>query len=1564
MGFKFYILVIISYYVPTPVNSITKKGFPGEASVSPFPSNQWTENKIVSNFMYSMDSDNIGFEFGMFEKQYGMNARMEDCTYVKLSRSRSDMICLVEPNGASNTTYSLRRFRIGYDSNNKKPNSNFGSLGSLDLNMKKMKYRLYPGDIYRDLYIVSSSYDPQTSKTTIFISKIKVDDDSINVQFTKTAGDVIANGMFVFGGSTKVSSNCNNLFIAINWVNTSLPLVKSATQVTNNIGIFINTDANNVYASISVIKAPDQGDPPALIFDLECEFNNQVAWIFFKDSPSSELGVYLSNMKVELTTSGVAFQLNPPFLSSIKIDDTKITSNFYHFAHLRDRQNDNLNHFLIICHIGNYIVPKEFDSSGLIDHGLPMFMRPKEPTEISTQKAGFAAYTFNIKHKVNGKLLYLDILSSFKTSTNKGKLLGTFYKRLTLVFCEHAFSLPTSDEELNDIHEKDGKIFYYVCVDQHFITVGYQPDFLESSYEYISFFSEPMISPKSSYINSFEAVSSTKISEQEATFNSNGSPFQVDFVPLTDNYFEYPISLLQTSGTLSAEKLSFENAPLANTSILGPNVSLKVTNLIPGIDVFNNKIHNLVFTRSEKNPISDANEVFFLKSAAVFEEHNKKAGVLYCSDIANYKQGVSILTCKEITAVLVPGAKVISTIDYTEKCGSIMIAVLSQTENKNYFYFFDLNENTIYLISSTEKRDGILMDCKGYVFVVLTWITDKDDPVIEIVFNKQTKSYIDSSSASGIGFKTNSNIRSLNSIPSDSNILFTKSTYFPFPNTIAITGFYFNFVDSKFEKYETIFRSVGILGFNEPQMCFFVNSYIIFPSTLLPTTIISAYLGDGSLSKNYETVRKINLSKIGFSSVKKLMCHGLKSADAFSVYGEQIVEVPNGNGAKVTNSLIVTFMLIDEPQQRIYNIMNTTKMFLKVSVTDDRISSIIFDLKEFSLSEYLRVQITNFPLAFYFGNLNQDKATLNILAFNNETSKSSNYELSISFTNAQSINVVPKERIDYKKDIVLSVSEMIQSIVGNVLKIDLLPGNGGVQVSSQRSQLELTLPAESVLGSNIQKGTSIVSLQTTADVTVFYISLEKKFLFMKSGSLICACSTGLNTDPTFFRASLSVNHQNKIYVVFTGPSNVLYSLNADYSLKTCGTADELTKNANSQSTKIVVNSLQQYIIYSNPSIPSTKNQEFVIAILEREQEITYYLSTTSLSQMNPRRVVDFNLIELQKWRAINVSRIAFCHTIDNGKLGKPELLVVSICLMYKEQSAILPNQLLIINHQPTETSYQFSCFSLVLPTSVLTAELDGFKCGFVTDSLISCACQDKIFNVQTFDLIRLTTQSQSCSNPVSTYCLSVDTSSAVKLKKESLYAPFGFIHNGLFTVLISQKKNGQSLLDNIYVMVYKRGSPYIYIGFDFESVNQREKLSFGFISANQFFLMNSQNYGIKIFKIDEMKLKFNADQLQNQNFGFLKFSNNIPDSKNQEINLTAIFKSQLPVNSSQKQNTSVLGSISKYWIPIVIVSVIAAILIFISLYYYIKRENLKKELAMKNDTVLTNLEEFYYDKRT
>jgi len=916
-------------------------------------------------------------------------------------------------------TYQLRKYSVRYPQDMKIPVSSFSDVV---LNMQLQNgftYRIFAGDEKQVLFILSSKVDSQANKTTLQLVKVLVAETKFTIVYNLAKSTLSSPGQFQVGKRTKITSGCKDTIMIMNWVFTVNILESATYQQPNNLVVFINENADPTKTSIKIQQLLPVGltQPPKYLFDIECYSQNLLA-VFWNNLTSTVSGVFLSKASIDFKISAldwkVDFKAIQGFNQPVKLLDMKLSDKFFfHFAIMASNDlNENFRetHELLVIHQGNHIKVQEFSDSGLIPNDMPVFIRPLG-FEVRVSKLGHEAYTLNIKHYSNGKILFLDTLSSWKAKKDNNKISDFAYFRVTIVECEQAYSLPSESNDLNTIHE-DSSPFYFTCLDKNIIFIGYRVPKRSLTYEGIMFFSDPMSEVRDASYKT-NVISSTTFSDAaklNATFSSVTSKAIV-LTPLPNNYY-LPDPVLETiTGTLTVQKNTFDYAPIYTSAILGNNVTLGLQTQYQNISLINNKAHLVVFSRSDSKVISDADEIFFMKTGLIFEEHNRKVGFMSCIERADYIGRNFIRECKEEASFPIPNAKVIIAKDHSLKCFCVFVAAFDKISKLSHLLAYNINEKIFVSLGQIGKSDGYIFDCSKQWLFALAFNRTVSVSMKEFLYDRVGRYQLVVDPVLGLGTNQVPCVSSANMVPGRNPVRLAKACYYSNPKVIAMFHFDFTTQESAdnsnsnspyFVQVSQMFRPLFNHDFVEPEICFFKDAYILIPKILTVDSIIVGYVGDGSSGKEYESLKRFELRHLGFTSVKAIYCHELSEVSSFSIYGEQTV-------GPAVHSIITTLLLSDDPLKRVYNVYNSSKIFTSVSVSDDGVSAVYFSLKEFAQPIFYRVLFSSNPLLLYIGAVHSSPSVmLNFVAYNNFAKKNATYTLNITFTQAQSIKVVPK----------------------------------------------------------------------------------------------------------------------------------------------------------------------------------------------------------------------------------------------------------------------------------------------------------------------------------------------------------------------------------------------------------------------------------------------------------------------------------------------------------------------------------------------------------------------------
>src|SRR3990167_2982898 len=442
--------------------------------------------------------------YGTIFNQFGSNMTILDCVpigtdqptdktkSVDESEINWNTTCLLAPSDKTSTAYQLVVFSIAYLTADAAPTFSWYKAATTNLTLPAdKKYFLYPSDSSLFVYIAATEAVVANSQTTLWFAQLKYDgsDKPMVTEKNFTSPGLVVTGLFTLAPYSKLTSDLANAVILMNTVNSTRDYEGGNAQPSNIKVLVVHLQSGKGYLS-SVPYKQSSGSPRELTHLLDLETNsNHVYFIGLDKDGANPLAAVLGCYKIQASQTELTFEHNT-FASfyPVKLANMNQNKNFFHLVNLRDKNADDDYRVMVVNHTfdGNTnsmqkltfnlvwyktIWPNEKDI---------YYMRPGEQNiEIRPGKLGMRNNHMNIYYFYQGKLQYIDLLSSAKLDftfegeklkfldifgiVNPGKkpngppkMEGLELQRITASGCEKGFSIFNRAVDLNQIMHVTG----------------------------------------------------------------------------------------------------------------------------------------------------------------------------------------------------------------------------------------------------------------------------------------------------------------------------------------------------------------------------------------------------------------------------------------------------------------------------------------------------------------------------------------------------------------------------------------------------------------------------------------------------------------------------------------------------------------------------------------------------------------------------------------------------------------------------------------------------------------------------------------------------------------------------------------------------------------------------------------------------------------------------------------------------------------------------------------------------------------------------------------------------
>jgi hypothetical protein len=1042
---------------------VTYTGYPGEQFE--YSLTQLADVGGAANRPYYMASTNTQFALNIprqFTWAYNYDRKVQGCTGVMLNSTDNVIVCLQYPNDypAGNQWLLSTFVTVCNDAKNWCWMDFLWATYYVPVNLcTGVEYIISSSINLNEVILMGTKYDPATAKTSIYYAKVPSISTMTNnvvppgILLGSCTTPLLVNGKFelkkdhlytkysdwdIFANSADTDRGWNS---ATNPTNTKLLMIKLTT---NPPAIYLNDVSSNL----------------DYIFDIWYNTKLWIIGLHSANTASANVRIYYK----EVDSAGAVYAAGDNSGQPLVVDGSFHPREFYHFAPLGNQNITGSNYWVLISHKWD---PSKPDTQQTIQSNLLWWnqvipnpndvwaIRPSELLNIKVRNFGRPTSFMNIKYYQEDRVLYLDQISSYKMtipSAPPWTISNLFHFRSTVGLAEEAINFPKNQLAMESyVYPSAGFSVSSLLIRDYVINSYMAPELWNDAFTNIIQFQDPMPSNKTHEVNITYHVN---VQPSANTFKQNAT--QKFTLSYRTSYFDQ-LSIVSPFINTNNDvmKNSYIGFNIQWYELYGCNVSLSL--LSPNdlnINFLDNKQHFITFNRSDLDTsnIADSDQIYYVGGGALFEDQNRKIGFATCTEKGNYNEQTFERSCRQVASIESMGQTIVAVRDYNtnKMCKSVMFILENKITKEKVFYGFYLPENKfIWFGNITGGLSGYDIGCTPKTYNGYGYNKGPGVPVKEFV-------YILANGTIDIPIDAN---HMMDSYPNLVDSMFVKVgttlSYMTHKRYEYLKMSKFGSAEGRFDIVGPPYRYFGYQDYNWDAFytmndvtytgnstCFFPTSWIVYSTDLNIQPKITAMFGQWYADKSakfYER-RVFDLRQLNFTNIKLLFCHRLDVTEAFSVYGEQVV---TDGGITITRSIIATFTVNStDHNKKVYNILNTTKKFIKVESTDDGNREIYFDLKEFSNSQFYRVQFPETLLLGYLGNNNYPIGTAIPLKFEAKNNfKSTQFGISLKYNPLPVITVVPKTDQDYVQYKQLDIlQDITATITGPIFTIDLAPG--------------------------------------------------------------------------------------------------------------------------------------------------------------------------------------------------------------------------------------------------------------------------------------------------------------------------------------------------------------------------------------------------------------------------------------------------------------------------------------------------------------------------------------------
>jgi len=1587
------LLISVAISPPTASTAVAQEdtiGYPGEIYYKPLTN--LVKSSPFPNAVSSGGQTNIGFLYGSIAQQYARDNVLETCFFHRTADFVNNVgtcVFRLNPTGGS---YLMKRFTVKYSgtTNTDKPVFAWDTASDKTLNLLIGKHFIFLPTDQTNAWGAPANYpnfflavctEKVGADTRLYLAEIAIAD--YTVKYDRYSGTSVfytyTGGTFVVTKRSRVSTYHETKYNVIwNPLDTSKPY-RVASQPSNNIVFaYRRVVTENIYCwFFSPLNCPN--DPSYtfnFIFDIAVEGNSLYLLTLGTDSARSDKVMICSLGLAPVSGTSVNGALyietdngggiNVYQVSSYSTTNPRVYWNFALFTgsqtsklpiraimtHNFDTNNDNN---------GQVISLNKFITTTVrLNTNVVWPIRPSENTQIEIVNTGVFNSIMNIKHYVNNKLTYLDIWNFYNVA-DQDNLANQKFWRIPVTECDDAFA---GASDLNSIATMTLNNFIMVhCVKDNILT--------SSIYG-----AEPAYTALLKFDGVTTATNINVESQSTMTVDANPVSFfkqTLSYVPWTSYFTNMPTYVLNPN-TLTVTENSYKSLPFTLNTMIGATMRVTMDNpLIPGLYVLDNKQHVIQYKRSDLGS-TDSDQVVLNSIGGVYEDDNRKVGVMTCTEFGNYQAGYFERLCVEVANFAPnPVASIIETIDLTKaNCQSILIRLKDKVGTKQTFLVYDTIAKALLKYTDMDGYANYGMGCANSDTVIaIGWNNlDATNPPKVIAFSLSTKANVPAPTGfANFGLESCLNIVSAGLTwpvkavvkSAVTGLVFNYATYMPNTKILAVATLPFNKTSTKFEG-SGLFDYIYTENWynSNTKICFLKESFIIFDPTSLSTPV-KVFYGEYYMNNKKRYAQSlIDISQVGNFDLKSVFCHRLQLIDSISIYGEKTFT--GTDGFTYTHSVVATFEVSDAVEaQRLYNLQIFQKKFISVTASDNGNKAIYFRLKEFMSSNiFYRVQWEKDQSLAYF-NLVQGDYDAKFIVSNSQKNQSVTLKLTVN--KQQSIVVTPNSGLEYiagqELSLLNSATNIASLVSGPIFSIELIPSpttaaSNLVQKSRRINLLSDAAPAlrptttPSVLASSIK-------VDRFPNGTVIYSSEDKSFYIYKNGAALARCQV-TNSDVSTFKVALADRALiNRLYIVFS-VFDKLYMTFYDFTTSTCSSIDVVlmyTALGTGTASEIFVSSPSLFLISPIDTTGTTASNDFMLTIFKAKGVIEYYYSTKIAAGVTPLNLIYVDAENIPAQVNSRVPYTAVDGYIDCKLVYSPSYsasdYILATCLTKSDPSSSV-DQLLIVNlnHKsatPSTRTYPYT-------DSTLFASAMSISCYFKSVAVLNCAVDISDGSFITFDLPQITDP-----DPL---MFAFEQTSLKYINSAVPVDTLSIAHNDKYSVVFGRKKQGSYILGDAVAIVYKdiSGTRLQYAGVDIGVFPVAGQVGFGYFcdAQSSFFAYDGVNSKLKVYNISEVAIAFPPALLADLN-GVLRFSNPMIGSQIVDITLKSLFRPQVFYVPPPPPEPTPLWKIY-WWVPLVVIALVIAVL-FLRVQW-LKLQERNRLARMKNEQVITNLKEFYY----
>ena len=936
------------------------------------------------------------------------------------------------------------------------------------------------------------------------------------------------------------------------------------------------------------------------------------------------------------------------------------------------------------------------------------------------------------------------------------------------------------------------------------------------------------------------------------------------------------------------------------------------------------------FTQNPSQAAVDSDELIFLDSGAFGVKHNRdisfftttskrdvKTGVMNYQ--GNFEKSLGVQNMQLVAAKEYPGMKLASVI------------LRSRVTQLYEVVFFNLTSKVFLaprmLFNESASHD--YCDCEGFLVFIscVSLKLNSTFTVSEMVYNSDSN-IVFTNSTHGYGLRNLTNITSIQLTIKSGNMY--AHIGIVHPESKVLHSIEFTLYNRTLNRFS--YRVLNIEHRNlliKPHnagICYYNHFYVTYTNRAEEADMASLEfyahkneMFEGTNYNVYYSTLGFKVRELRLKNIKKVFCHGANT-NLFSIYGEQSITT----GTVTTNHTIIATYEATEKTSRLFNVYNHSVLVNSVTSFDNNKDTVFFDIKEFAVSQYYLIKTVSSYFGLAVGLLPNNNYNVPIQLYNQDSVL--NMNLNLNFPSLNILNVVPRSALTYAINKVHQQEELLVSVTGPVMKIELKPlGSNSIKERVTKLRSKATRDASSQH--------SFDYFQTHNGCSAWYCTSNKTFVFEIEGQFFMTYSTNI----TIRRFDLAHKVGSFIYLALIMSDGESYILSITVPNKIISYNRIEFRNENG-AVVLLLDTIEDFPVIPRLILYPMLAKQDLIMYIESSLGINHcFFKATGLAS------TDMRILKLYPVPSVNgLTPPCFARTLIEWREGEPISLFICVTASNMHIINYMVHQRVDIDIT-NEVKPEMHTIPLNQTVTDYVERDFKFQCTFTSRTAFSCFLTKAL----SVSFIELRLNKVPCNLA---FCASI----AGSPEEYPVYRTNSIDSMALnlqATYLVLQSSRPSQIVD---FTVYKIGVKDAFAGLQTTDTAAQSRMGFLRLSNGSSTLLtySSMSGVVDEYELGDLQITL-RDASPEAMIASLTFSN---DETQRAIPLKSLFNGNTVAPPPPPPPASFW---SRYWWVAV---VLAGLLIAggLAAGYLMRREKLKKDAFKNDDKLVHNLQEFYF----